>query len=253
MKNRVFAKVSTFFGKEKVWLFISLLSFMLAGCASSEVSRETAANIDMGVQNAKNLVNSDGDVADSYQNTSQVTKGAVIGGAAGAVTGGMATSGLGVWQGALIGTVLGASYGSYIDTNMSLQDRLENRGVTTVELGDQVLIVLRSARVFYPLTSTVKPQAYSTLKMVSQYINQYTKMLVRVSAYTTDSGAQTADLALSQQQAESVAKLLVVSGVDARLLYAVGCGSSRLVEKSTMVWDGNDNYRVEITLEKLHV
>jgi len=253
VENRIFTKVSAFFGKEKLWLFISLLSFMFAGCASSEVSRETAANIDKGVQNAEKLVSGDADIADAYQNSSQATKGAVIGGTAGAVTGGIATSGLGVWQGALIGTVLGASYGSYIDTNASLQDRLENRDVTAVVLGDQVLIVLRSARIFYPLTSTVKPQAYSTLKLVSQYINQFTKMLVRVTAYTADSGERMADLALSQQQADSVAKLLVASGVDARLLYASGCGSARLVKRNNMLWDGNDNYRIEVTLEKLTV
>jgi outer membrane protein OmpA-like peptidoglycan-associated protein len=240
----------TFFGKEKVCFLIILLCLFLTGCASSEISRESAADVDAGIQNAKNLVSGDGDFADAYQNTSQATKGAIIGGAVGAVTGGIASSGIGAFQGALIGVVLGASYGTYIDTYTSLQDRLENRGVTIVVLGDQILIVLRSARIFYPLTSTIKAQAYSTLKMVSTYVNQYTKMLVRVTGYTANTGSMGADLALSKQQAENVAKFLLASGIDARLLYATGCGGMNLVEENSPAWDGNDNYRIYTVLTR---
>ncbi len=257
MENPVFTKLDALFGKEIVRFIITLvLCIILSNCASSEVSRTAASNIDLGVQNAKNLLGSgDGDVADAYQNTNQATKGLLIGGTAGAVTGGLAGSGIGTLQGALIGAVLGASYGSYIDTNTSLEDRLENRGATVIVLGDHIMIVLRSARIFYPATSTIKPQSYSTLKLVSSYINQYTKILVKVSAYTNYSGSETADLALSQQQANNVAKMLTAWGVDARILYALGCGGTHLVEKNipTGNEDGNDNYRIEITLEKLYV
>lgn len=245
-----------FFWRSKPYGCFFLLTcfcLFLCACASSDVSREAASNMDMGVQNAKNLYNNatEGNIADSYQNASQATKGAIIGGTAGAVTGGL-SSGIGVFHGAAIGAILGAAYGSYIDSTTTLDDRLENRGANIVVLGDQILIVLPSARLFNPMTSTLKAQAYSTLYLVAQYINQYTKMLVKVSAYTDASGTSSADLALSQQQAERVAKILLASGVDARVLYATGYGGTRLVTKNTMNWD-TDNYRIEITLEKLYV
>ena len=255
MENQVITKAGILFKKgifQLLSLFI-IFSSVLSGCASSDVSRDASSNVDVGVQNAKNLYGDamNGDVSDSYQNASQAAKGAMLGGAAGAATGAL-SSGLGVIPGAATGAILGAAYGSYIDTNVSLQDKLENRGANIIVLGDQILIVVPSARLFNPMTATLKPQAYSTLYKVAQYINSYTKMLVKVTAYTDDSGTSSIDLALSKQQAERVAKVLLASGIDARVLYAVGAGGTRLVTKNSMDWD-SDNYRIEITLEKLYV
>jgi outer membrane protein OmpA-like peptidoglycan-associated protein len=234
-------------------LFTLLISVtLLAACASSDVSRDAAANIDTGVQNAKNLASdfTQGDIRETYQNASQTSKGALIGGSAGAVTG-MLAPGIGVVAGTATGAILGASYGRYIDAYSSLQDQLENRGAVVAVLGDQVLIVLPSARIFNPMTATVKQPAYSTLNLVAQYVNSYTKMLVKIAAFTDDSGSKRVDVALSQQQAQQVAKVLTAYGVNARLLYAEGYGGDHLVQQNALVWDGNDNYRVEITLEKL--
>lgn len=241
--------------KEKVWLLLLLCcsAFILSACASSDVSRDAASNVNMGIENAKNLVSgvSNGNLSDSYQNASQTTKGAILGGTAGALTGALA-SGVGIIPGTATGAILGASYGGYIDSVTTLRDRLENRGANIIILGDQILIVVPSARLFNPMTSTIKPDAYGTLKMVSQFINSYTKMLVKVSAYTDKSGSPQIDLALSQQQAEHVAKTLLASGVDARVLYAEGYGGTNLVRMNDLQWD-SDNYRIEITLEKLYV
>lgn len=252
MENPVFAMIGNFFRREKLQLLTLIaMGVVLVGCASSDVSRDAASNIDLGVQNARNLI-PEGNIADTYQNSSQRTKGAIMGGAAGAITGALASSAVGILPGTAAGLILGASYGSYIDSNTSLQDQLENRGATIIILGDQIMLEIPSARLFDPWTSMIKPQAYSTLKLVSRFVNSYTKMLVKVSAYTSDTGSSTLDIALSQQQADKVSKVLLASGMDARLLYAVGCGGSHLVVKNTGEWD-SDNYRIEITLEKLYV
>jgi outer membrane protein OmpA-like peptidoglycan-associated protein len=214
-----------------------------------------SSGFDKGVANAESFVNGTGNstFADSYQNSSQITKGAFIGGAAGALTAGMLTSGIGVLPGTATGAVLGASYGAYIDSNTSLQDQLENRGVNIIVLGDQVMIVIPSARLFDDMASKIKPQAYSTLNLVARYINGFTKMLIKISAYTNDTGSPSHDLSLSQQQADAIEKYLVAAGMDVRLLYALGCGGTHLVERNLTGWDDNDNYRIEITLEKLYV
>jgi outer membrane protein OmpA-like peptidoglycan-associated protein len=198
---------------------------------------------------ANNAANSS--FTETYQNSSQTAKGAVIGGVAGAAAGGL--SGIGVLPGLAGGVIIGASYGSYFDSQTTLKDKLENRGITMVELGDQVLIVIPTSRLFNGMGDTVTPQANANLRLVAQYINSFTKMTVKVSAYTNDTGSRRVDLALSEQQAQSVAKALLANGVDARILYAVGYGGTNLVEKNTTEWDGSNNYRIEITLEKLYV
>ena len=231
---------------------LTMLVSVLTSCASSNVSRHTASDVDMGVDNAKKLGSSfsHGDMIESYQNSSQRAKGALLGGAGGAIAA-ATTSSLGLIPGALAGMILGASYGAYIDSQATVADQLTNRGATIVELGDQLLVAIPSARLFDGMTNTIKPQAYSTLSLLATYINEQTKMLVKVSSYTDDIGEKSVNLALSKKQANSVAKYLTASGVNARVLYAEGYGGTNLVIKNISDWGKSDNYRIEVTMEKL--
>lgn len=252
MINRV-----TYKSIKNILKLISLsISFIviLSGCASSSVQRDAASNIDLGVQNAKNLGDdlTSGDIGDSYQNSSQATKGALLGGATGATIGALSTS-IGFGPGLAVGAIFGASYGAYIDSNTTLQDQLENRGANILVLGDQVMIVISSARIFNDMTSDIKPTAYTTLDLLAHYINGYTKTLVKVAAYTNDTGSTRVNLALSTQQAQNIVKYLVATGLNSRLLYGVGYGGTRLVDRNSLEWNRSDNYRIEITFEKLSV
>ena len=230
-----------------------LVSLLLNACASSQVSRDAAANIDQGVNNIARLGGvTDAASLDAVRNASPVTQGAMIGGAAGALTSAF-VSGIGVIPATATGVIMGASYGKYLLSQMKISDHLQNRGIETVVIGDQVLIMIASDRLFLPYTATLKPAAYQTLRQVVLYINHFEKMLVRVNAYANNSGSVTQDRALTRVQAQHVAKTLLQLGVDARLLYAEGRGSEQMVAAQTLPWQGNENYRIEITLEKLHV
>lgn len=223
----------------------------LSGCATSNVSRDAAANVDAGILNLKNLTNfSETGLGDAYQNASLAVKGGVFGGAAGAIAGSMTT--VGFFPATAAGAILGATYGMYLDTNMDIRDRLENRGWKIIILGDQVMIEVPSARVFEPLTPKIKQQAYETLQMLAQFINRYNKTLVKISVYTTKTNSFLADQALSEQQAIALERYLVLSGLDARLLYAQGYGGTNLVQENDLTWFGNENYRVVLTFEKLY-
>lgn len=250
-----FAKVGTLFGRKKIRLLFlfSISSLLLFGCASSDVTRDVTSNIDVGVQHTKRMVDvsSGSSFVESYQNASQRTKGALAGGAAGAITGYVST--IGVFPGAVVGAILGASYGSYIDQYSSIEDKLQNRGATVVVLGDQILLMIPSSRIFDVRSARIKQDAYSTLNLAIRYINEFTKMLVKVAVYTDVIGSQDVNLSLSQEQAENISRYLIAGGIDARILYGVGYGGTHLVQRNSYAWDGNDNYRVEITLEKLYV
>lgn len=252
----MYKSVSSLLGKgTHYFLFLSIIfCVILSGCASSNVSRSVTSNIDRGVDNAENLVDSaeNSSIADTFQNSSQVAKGALIGGAAGAITGAL-TSGVGVLAGTATGAILGASYGAYIDSNTNIRDQLINRGANIIILGDQVMIVIPSARIFNDMTPKIKPSAYSTLNLLTKYINGFTKMLIKISAYSNSTGSPSLDMSLSQQQANAIERYFVAACIDARLLYATGCGASHLVERNSQVSDDNDNYRIEIILEKLYV
>lgn len=239
----LFIKISRF-------LLVSSIIF-LAACAHSDLERETTCQIDQGViKNTTAICNlGNVNIADKYQSANQATKGFWLGGAAGAVTGQMTTVGLG--PGALMGAILGGAIGSYIDEHTTLLDRIENQGVKVLILGDQVKFVIPSANIFSGMTSCIRPEAYCVLSQIAQLICCFPNISVEVAAYTNDVGPAAINQALSQEQAESVVKYLWKIGICTRLIYALGKGPCKLIEMSCGCWDQGNNYRIEITLEKL--
>ncbi|MCE3238570.1 MAG: yiaD 2 [Gammaproteobacteria bacterium] len=235
-----------------IFLFLFLFVF-IAGCASSDFSRGSASEVDKAYLSADYAWNhSDGSLTDSYQNSSQTAKGAAVGAAAGLGASSL-SSGINIVPGVAVGAIVGSALGSYIDAHTTLADKLQNRGVNVIVLGDQVMLVLPSVLMFNEMTSNIRPHAYSTLDLVAQYVSQFPNMAVHVGAYTSASGSpRQVNLALSQQQANAILKYLWIKGINTRLLSAVGYGGTKLVTANTPDWAG-DNYRVEITLEKLPV
>lgn len=143
--------------------------------------------------------------------------------------------------------------GVYQHSSEAVKDSLQGQGATVVVLGDQILIVIPSSQLFRSGTSTIKPPGYKILSTTVQYINRFNTMLVKVAAYTNDTGSECVDLELSHQQAKNVAKVLLGYGIDARVLFSEGYGGTHLVAKNSLDWDHSANYRIEITLEKLYV
>jgi len=231
-----------------LWIIFTIL--FIAGCASSEVSRNAATTANTAYQNsAINFQRTiDGNAATAIQNSSQITQGMLIGGATGAVAGGL--SGVGVFTGAAGGAIFGGALGAYLQSKETITDQLTNRGAKIIILGDQILIMLPSRYVFDSMSATIDPYAYTTLQLVTELINGYPNMSVKVAAYTSAMGPERINLALSEEQAKAVMKFLGRNGVNTRLLYAEGYGGSRPVQLSS-TWDDGENYRIEITLEKL--
>lgn len=241
-------KASYFFSS-----FFIFATLFLQGCASSDVSRGASGEIQKTYQNVSDAFDSDGvSLAESYQGTSQRTKGVMIGGATGAVVGGIASGWTGVLPGAVGGAIFGGALGAYIDSKTSLADQIINRGNKVIVLGDQILIVLPSERVFVEGTSTLQPYSYKTLDLVSQLISGYPNMSVKVAAYTGNNGPERISRSLTQEQANSVVKYLWRTKINTRMLYAEGGDGFKPVTVTDTDWSGA-NYRVEITLEKLPV
>lgn len=235
--------------------FLSILFVLIQGCASSNITREANDNVAVGYQNAASNFSSfgEGSAADTYANTNQAVKGAIIGGAAGAVVGGV-TSGVGVVPGLASGAILGGSYGAYIDSNTTLTDKLENRGVKTMVLGDHIMLVMHSDYIFNPMSPVIKPGAYPTLDLIAKFINNYHTMAVKVAAYTSSTGTQRVNYALSKEQAESIVRYLWRCKLNTRLISAVGMGGTNPVVPDTLEnSDKSLNYRIEITMENMPV
>ena len=231
-------------------IFIAFL--FLQGCASSDWQRESANQFENAKNNAAAAFGGAGGMRPDYAfaNSSQTTKGMLIGGTTGAVAGSMTS--VGFLPGLAGGAIFGGAIGAYIDAHTTVIDQIENRGGKVVVLGDQVLIVLPSSRVFNGMSATINPYAYSTLDLVAKLVGNYVNMSVKIASYVDVTGSTRANLSLSQEQANSVQKYLWRRGINTRMLYAVGYGDAVPVEQYTDMGCGW-NYRIEITLESLPV
>lgn len=233
---------------------MNIIFCSLQGCASSAAGRGAASSADqayLDTDYALRHFGDAGDVSTAYQNSSQTAKGIVIGGVVGAAAG-SATSPVGGMAGFGIGAIFGGALGKYIDSHTTPADKLENRHVRVIEIGDQIMLVINSTTLFYTNTSNIRLDAYDTLDLVSEYISHYPNISVKIVAYTSAAEPERVSRPLSQQQADNVMKYLWNRHINTRMLYAEGGGSSKLVTANTADWN-SDNYRVEITLEKLPV
>jgi outer membrane protein OmpA-like peptidoglycan-associated protein len=234
--------------------YLAGLFMLLAGCASSGVERDTTNTIDHAYYGSGAALSSltSGSAAGAYQNSSQTSKGVVLGGGAGALAGGL-TSGIGMVPGMAGGAIWGGALGAYIDSRTTLVDKLQNRGVKVVVLGDQIMLVMRSAYLFHGTTSNLLTDAYSTLNLVAKFIGDNPNMSVRVAGNVTMAGPEEVNRSVSRQQAEAVVKYLWRTGVNTRMLYAVGEGGKNPVVKDELYLVDTENYRIEITMEKVPV
>lgn len=222
---------------------------ILMSCASSDVSRNSATEVD-NVYGSASKIGSGSDPLGAYQNASQKVKGGIIGGAAGAVVGSV-SSAVGTVPGAIGGAVFGAAIGAYIDSHTNWQDKLDNAGGKVIILGDQVKVILPSNNLFHSMSAQINNSAYSTLDLVADFLCSLDKISVKVAAYSNATGSALVNQEITQEQADAVARYLWAKGVNARLITAIGYDGSHLMTKNSYDWNNGDNYRIEITVEKV--
>lgn len=229
--------------------FLILLFTLLSGCAASELSRGTAGSVDQAYIEMTSPP-TELDLANGYQNANQTSKGLILGGIGGGIAGAAIGGMSGIPAGLICGAILFGSLGAYIDAHATLVDRITNRGVKVFVLGDQVKLVVNSSRVFIGHTPKIRSSFLSTLDLIAQLIGNYANISTRIAAYSNDTNP-TIDCSLTQLQAESVERYLWKRCINTRLLYAAGYGGSHLVTCNSPGSYYNDNYRIEITFEKL--
>ena len=192
-----------------------------------------------------------------YTGQSQVSKGA-IGGGAGALLGaaiGAATGGGHKGRGALIGAaaggLLGGGVGVYMDAQeKKLREQMQGTGVA-VERNQQtgaVDLIMPGAITFATARSDINPSFSGTLSQLAQTLSSYNQQTITVRGYTDNVGNASYNQQLSQERANSVANYLIRQGVAASRVQAVGYGMNNPVADNSSEAGRSQNRRVEISV-----
>ncbi|HSD43945.1 MAG TPA: OmpA family protein [Burkholderiales bacterium] len=158
-------------------------------------------------------------------------KGALFGGATGALIGGLvdhADPAVGILIGAAGGALAGGLIGHHMDTHkQNLAQVLApevNAGNASVELlkNHAVLVNMTGNTRFAPGSAVVNPAFLSALQKVASVAKTYGKITITVIGHPDKGGSAAARETLAQQRAEAVRVQLLGMGVPAILVSASG-------------------------------
>lgn len=93
---------------------------------------------------------------------------------------------------------------------------------------------------------TLKPGADEMIGRLSQFLQNYPNIKIRIEGYTDSRGSDSYNQALGQRRAESVATALESRGIDASRIQAVSRGKSAPVASNDTPAGRQQNRRVEI-------
>ena len=185
--------------------------------------------------------------------TSDATRGAVIGAAGGAVVGALTNrnqAGRNALIGAGIGALAGGLVGNYMDNQEAeLRDRLRASGVSVTRVGDNIHLNMENDILFDTGSAFLYAESQSIIDSVALVLSEYRQTYVNVNGYADTVGARAFNQTLSQQRAEGVSDSLVRGGVEPVRITPRGYGETNLAVPTADGVDEPRNRRVEIVLE----
>ncbi|MEM8563776.1 MAG: OmpA family protein [Pseudomonadota bacterium] len=187
------------------------------------------------------------------QKTSNATKGAGIGVAAGALIGAIAGGDRkSAAIGAGVGLLAGAGVGHYMDQQEAkLRAQLQGTGVSVTRQGDNIILNMPGNVTFPTNQSAIKADFYPVLDSVGLVLDEYEQTLVEVVGHTDSTGSDAINYPLSVERAASVGAYLNSRGVIPERMATVGVGSNYPIADNGTAQGRALNRRVEIILVPL--
>ncbi len=104
-----------------------------------------------------------------------------------------------------------------------LADDLRGDGIQIVTVGDEVTLILPTAKFFYSNSNHMRDKE-GMLNRITAFINTFPVVDIRVKGYTDNRGNYTRNMALSRAQAQAIATYMWGHGLNSRLISAEGYG-----------------------------
>jgi len=183
-------------------------------------------------------------------NTSNQTKGAIIGASAGAAAGAVLAKdnkAVAIILGAAIGGLGGGLIGHYMDDQAAkIKEDLE--GAKIERVGEGILITFDSGILFDIDSYTLKVATRTNADKLAKTLNKYDDTDIRVLGHTDNTGTEKYNLELSKKRAAAIHDYIVSKGIAEGRLSDTGYGESDPIATNETAEGRELNRRVEIVI-----
>jgi outer membrane protein OmpA-like peptidoglycan-associated protein len=179
-------------------------------------------------------------------------KGAIIGGIAGAIAGGVISNnrnGHSGKRGAIVGGVAGTAAGAIVGAMMDKQER-ELRQIPGVNVqrtaDDELNVTVRNEVLFDYNSAALRSASRTSLREMADVFDKYPNTTIAVQGYTDSTGSNAYNERLSERRATSVGSYLETLGVRSSRIETIGYGESNPKASNATASGRQQNRRVEI-------
>ena len=178
-------------------------------------------------------------------------KGALIGGTAGAVVGGIigkqaGNTAVGAIAGAAVGGTAGVIIGDYMDDQAEELAKVDGADVKRV--GEGIQLTFDSGILFDVDRSELQPAARTNLTKLAGILNKYDDTEILIEGHTDATGSAEHNMALSRNRADSVARYLEGQQVIPTRFTLMAYGEEQPIADNTTAAGRAANRRVELAI-----
>jgi outer membrane protein OmpA-like peptidoglycan-associated protein len=190
--------------------------------------------------------------AQAADDHAKAKKGAIIGGIAGAIAGGIISNnrnGHSGKRGAVVGGLAGTAAGAIVGAMMDKQERQLRQipGVAVTRTSDNELnVTVRNDVLFDYDSASLRSASRAALRDMANVFEQYPNTTIAVQGYTDSTGSASYNERLSERRADSVANYIENLGVRGSRVDTIGFGESRPRATNSTPGGRQLNRRVEI-------
>ncbi|WP_116085827.1 OmpA family protein [Tropicimonas sp. IMCC34011] len=179
--------------------------------------------------------------------------GAIVGGLVGAATGALTGEDAEDRRrravgGAVIGAAAGGVIGNQLDKQEAELRQQMGNNVGIQNTGNELILTLPQDILFATDSASLRPDLQSDLRSLAANLQRYPNTTVDVIGHTDNTGAASYNQQLSQRRAQSVAGVLINSGVNPARVRSIGRGEDQPIASNLDAAGRQQNRRVEVII-----
>ena len=133
---------------------------------------------------------------------------------------------------------------------MALQSQLNKAGVRVITIGQEYLVSIPSTLLFPMQSPQLTWESYKLLNDLACFLQQFRKITVNVTAFSTRYVSDKREHALTLARARAVAHYLDTQDIDTRFIIAKGLGRDKPILADQKQGEASLNARIEITFRR---